>query len=160
MSLLFASYRKILPSLWYFCSYTMYSNLSEKLEGHQTNQRAELVVCYNSQYQDCRMLNTLCCVWYCTQSACRALESAIGQGLKSVEVKTDSMYTIRGMCTVFFHPHHISEYFSLYEAMTEWVGKWKRNGWQTVNCEEVKNKEDIQRLDNLCQQIDVKWVRE
>lgn len=43
--------------------------------------------------------------------------------------------------------------------MTEWVGKWKKNGWQTVNNEAVKNKEDIQRLHSLCQNIDVKWVR-
>ena len=43
--------------------------------------------------------------------------------------------------------------------MTEWIGKWKSNGWRTVNNEDVKNKEDIQRLDSLCQNIDVKWVR-
>lgn len=44
-------------------------------------------------------------------------------------------------------------------AMTEWTRKWKSNGWRTVNNEDVKNKEDIQRLDSLCQNIDVKWVR-
>jgi len=42
--------------------------------------------------------------------------------------------------------------------MTEWVGKWKRNGWQTVQNEDVKNKEDLMQLDSLCHQIDVKWV--
>ena len=30
------------------------------------------------------------------QSACRALESAIAQGYKTVEVRTDSSYTIMG----------------------------------------------------------------
>ena len=43
-------------------------------------------------------------------------------------------------------------------AVTEWIGKWKANGWRTVSNEDVKNKEDIQRLDSLCQNINVKWV--
>jgi ribonuclease HI len=43
-------------------------------------------------------------------------------------------------------------------AMTEWLGKWKRNGWTTSQSEPVKNKEDMVRLDNACQKIDVKWV--
>lgn len=47
----------------------------------------------------------------------------------------------------------------IFAAMTEWIGKWKSNGWRTVGNEDVKNKEDIQRLDRLCQNINVKWVR-
>lgn len=43
-------------------------------------------------------------------------------------------------------------------AITEWVVKWKRNGWQTAQAEPVKNKEDIMRLDSACQRINVKWV--
>ena len=42
--------------------------------------------------------------------------------------------------------------------MTEWLDKWKRNGWQTSQAGPVKNKEDIVQLDNACQKIDVKWV--
>ena len=49
-------------------------NLSERLEGNPTNQRAEIV------------------------AACRALEGAVSQGMKSVEVRTDSSYTIKGGC--------------------------------------------------------------
>ena len=55
-------------------------NVCEQLEGKQTNQRAEVV------------------------SACRALESAISQGMTEVEVRTDSSYTIKGMrlrCVVY-----------------------------------------------------------
>lgn len=92
----------------------MLSNVSERLQGHPTNQRAEVV------------------------SASRALETALEQGLSAVEVKTDSTYTIK--------------------AMTEWVPHWKRNGWQTVQGSEVKNKEDFVRLDQLCKQINVKWT--
>ena len=43
-------------------------------------------------------------------------------------------------------------------AVTEWVGKWKRNGWKTSQAEPVKNREDIERLDSACQKIHVKWV--
>ena len=35
---------------------------------------------------------------------------------------------------------------------------WKRNGFRTANGTDVKNKEDIVKLYNLCQMIDVKWV--
>jgi len=44
--------------------------------------------------------------------------------------------------------------------MTEWIGRWRQNGWQTTKKEDVKNKEDLMRLDNLCKQINVKWVGE
>ncbi|CAI8020776.1 Ribonuclease H1, partial [Geodia barretti] len=89
-------------------------NVSEKLSGPQTNQRAELNAAY------------------------RAVQSAVDLGHSAVEVKTDSSYTIK--------------------AMTEWLGKWKRNGWMTSQSAPVKNKEDIVRLDNACQKIDVKWT--
>lgn len=48
----------------------------------------------------------------------------------------------------------------LHAAMTEWVDKWKRNGWQTAQAEPVKNKEDITKLYSACQKINVKWVSE
>lgn len=89
------------------------NNISEKLKGQQSNQRAEIV------------------------SACRALESAIGQGYKKLEVRTDSSYTIM--------------------AITEWMNTWKKNGWLTYSGESVKNKDDFIRLEKLCQQIDVQW---
>ena len=42
--------------------------------------------------------------------------------------------------------------------MTEWVSRWKTNDWKTTTGGPVKNKEDIERLDGLCQQVNVKWV--
>ena len=44
--------------------------------------------------------------------------------------------------------------------MTEWIGRWRHNGWQTAKHEDVKNKEDLMRLDSLCKQINVRWVGE
>ena len=43
-------------------------------------------------------------------------------------------------------------------AATEWIKNWKSNGWKSTRGEDVKNKEDILRLDNLCSKINVKWV--
>ena len=89
-------------------------DISERLSGKQTNQRAELV------------------------AACRSLESALDHKLKAIEVRTDSCYTIN--------------------AVSNWISKWKRNGWKTAIGEDVKNKEDIIRLDRLNSQLDVKWI--
>jgi ribonuclease HI len=89
-------------------------NVSEKLCGPQTNQRAEVV------------------------AACRALETAIEQNHKEVELRTDSSYTIK--------------------AMTEWIGNWSKNGWKTYGGGDVKNKEDFIRLNNLCERVKVNWV--
>ena len=36
--------------------------------------------------------------------------------------------------------------------------KWQKNGWKTVNHKAVKNKKDLVRLNDLCQQVDVQWV--
>lgn len=44
-------------------------------------------------------------------------------------------------------------------AVTQWMPKWKRNGWKTVNGEDVKNRADLEKLSNACSMVDVKWVR-
>ena len=71
----------------------MCSNVSEKLEGHPTNQRAELVV---SSFSFSTCILDFSCGPMGIQSACRALETAIQQGHNEVELRTDSSYTIKG----------------------------------------------------------------
>ena len=46
-------------------------------------------------------------------------------------------------------------------GITEWVIKWKENGWKNSNKEPVKNKDLWEKLDNLCEQntINWKWVK-
>ena len=46
-------------------------------------------------------------------------------------------------------------------GITEWVLKWKENGWKNSNKEPVKNKDLWEKLDNLCKQnaINWKWVK-
>lgn len=89
-------------------------NISDRLEGEQTNQRAEIM------------------------AAVKALETAKDLGHKTLEIKTDSKYTINGA--------------------TDWCVRWKKNGWKTINGTEVKNKNEFQKLAKLCEEIDVKWT--
>ena len=46
-------------------------------------------------------------------------------------------------------------------GITEWVLKWKENGWKNSNKEPVKNKDLWEKLVNLCEQntINWKWVK-
>ncbi len=74
----------------------VYSNVSEKLEGRPTNQRAELVV---SQILWGHSYN----VHVLVQAACRGIEAAIQQGHASLEIRTDSKYTINGTMASSLH---------------------------------------------------------
>ena len=46
-------------------------------------------------------------------------------------------------------------------GITEWVLKWKENGWKNSNKEPVKNKDLWEKLDNLCEQniMNWKWIK-
>ena len=46
-------------------------------------------------------------------------------------------------------------------GITEWIIKWKDNGWKNANKKTVKNKDLWIKLDNLCQKnkINWKWVK-
>jgi ribonuclease HI len=43
------------------------------------------------------------------------------------------------------------------QGITEWIGMWKRKGWQTIEKRPVKNKDLWQALDSLCQFHKVHW---
>ncbi len=49
----------------------------------------------------------------------------------------------------------------LRHGITEWITKWKRNGWKTANRKPVKNDDLWQRLDELQagQDVDWHWVK-
>ncbi|XP_071999614.1 ribonuclease H1-like isoform X2 [Engystomops pustulosus] len=89
-------------------------NVSERIYGRQTNQRAEI------------------------EAASRAVEQAAENNISRLNVCTDSEFTIKGM--------------------TEWIPRWKENGWITLYGEEVVNKEEFARLDQLCKEVDVTWT--
>ena len=48
-----------------------------------------------------------------------------------------------------------SKYLKL--GITEWIFKWKNNGWKTSNKKKVKNLELWKELDNLVDKYQIKW---
>ena len=44
------------------------------------------------------------------------------------------------------------------KGISEWIGKWKINGWKTSNKKEVKNKDLWVQLDILNAQLKINWV--
>ena len=44
------------------------------------------------------------------------------------------------------------------QGITEWITKWKINGWKTSKKEEVKNKDLWIELDNLTSKNSIEWV--
>ena len=58
-----------------------------------------------------------------------------------VRVVTDSQYVKRGI--------------------TQWINRWRRNGWRTAGKEPVKNRDLWERLDALMgrHQVEWKWVK-
>ena len=65
------------------------------------------------------------------------------------EIKTSSKITI------------YTDSIYVKNGITEWVLKWKINGWKNSNKEPVKNKDLWKKLDNLCAQnvVNWKWVK-
>jgi len=69
----------------------------------------------------------------------KALEKAKASGnADGVRVHTDSQYVKNGI--------------------TEWIKKWKRNGWLTSGKEPVKNRELWERLDALASALEPTWT--
>tara|TARA_Y100000996_G_C22084834_1_gene463239 strand:- start:26 stop:451 length:426 start_codon:yes stop_codon:yes gene_type:complete len=42
-------------------------------------------------------------------------------------------------------------------GITEWIIKWKKNGWKNASKKEIKNKKLWEELDILTNNFDVKW---
>ena len=42
-------------------------------------------------------------------------------------------------------------------GITEWIIKWKDNGWKNANKKPVKNKDLWMKLDKLCKDNKIKW---
>ena len=74
-------------------------------------------------------------------AAIRVLEAVLaepGWAGKTVRVFIDSQYVKNGI--------------------TDWIAKWKRNGWRTAAKKPVLNKDLWERLDALASSLPVQWV--
>ncbi|MDR2450808.1 MAG: ribonuclease HI [Candidatus Accumulibacter sp.] len=56
----------------------------------------------------------------------------------SAQIHTDSQYVQKGI--------------------SQWIHRWKKNGWRTADRKPVRNADLWQRLDALCGRHDVAWV--
>ena len=74
------------------------------------------------------------------QAATMSISQAMGAGITRLQVNTDSQFLIN--------------------CATDWMQKWKQNGWKTSTGQEVKNYEDLVELDKLLEQgtINIKWT--
>nr|XP_001810667.2 PREDICTED: ribonuclease H1 [Tribolium castaneum] len=89
-------------------------NVSKPVKGKATNNAAEIQAC-------------IC-----------AVQIARDNGIKKLQIITDSQFTIN--------------------AMTKWIKSWKKNNWKLSSSKNpVKNKTDFQELDKLCEGLDVQW---
>jgi ribonuclease HI len=70
---------------------------------------------------------------------------------------TEALGALKHPCSAELHTD--SQY--LRKGITEWIKKWKANGWRTAGRDPVKNADLWQALDEACKrhQIDWRWVK-
>jgi ribonuclease HI len=66
----------------------------------------------------------------------------------------EALRALKRPCAVRLHTD--SQY--LKQGITEWIGKWKRNGWRTADRKPVKNVDLWQALEAEIESHDVKWI--
>ncbi|KAG5875048.1 hypothetical protein JTB14_026180 [Gonioctena quinquepunctata] len=72
------------------------------------------------------------------QACIQALSLLKDQGITKVKIFTDSQFTI--------------------DCMTKWIKRWRKNNWKTSSGGPVKNKEDLQKLDETIKSFSgVQW---
>jgi len=73
------------------------------------------------------------------QAASVAIQQAVDNGVNKLVINTDSQFLIK--------------------CVTEWMSNWKKNGWMTKSKQPVKNREDLEELDEAMNsgKIQVKW---
>ncbi|XP_046403882.1 ribonuclease H1-like isoform X2 [Ischnura elegans] len=72
------------------------------------------------------------------EAATAAIEAAHAAGVKKLKVYTDSNFLI--------------------SCITQWIKKWKRNGWKTGDGQPVKNKEELLLLNEARNLLDVQFI--
>ena len=73
------------------------------------------------------------------EAAIAAVYAARAAGISKLCINTDSQFMI--------------------DCMTKWIKSWKRNGWKTAKKEDVKNKEELAKLDRVLSEssVAVQW---
>jgi ribonuclease HI len=66
---------------------------------------------------------------------------------------TEALSALKRPCAAELHTD--SQY--LRKGITEWIGKWKRNGWKTADKKPVKNADLWMALDDAAQRHRIEW---
>ena len=53
--------------------------------------------------------------------------------------------------------HIISDSKYVFDCLFNWMPKWKQNGWRTSKRQPVKNRPELERLENILSGLDIKW---
>lgn len=72
------------------------------------------------------------------QAARVAIELAVEAEIDKLKIHTDSDFLI--------------------SCATNYMNTWRNNGYRTTSKQRVKNKAELEKLDRVMKQIDVKWV--
>ncbi|MDR9389992.1 MAG: ribonuclease HI [Wenzhouxiangella sp.] len=54
--------------------------------------------------------------------------------------------------------HLVTDSKYVKDGITQWLAKWRANGWRTANKKPVKNKDLWQQLDALVARHDIEWA--
>ena len=68
-----------------------------------------------------------------------------------------ALEALKRPCQVLLHTDSVY----LKDGITEWIKRWKTNGWRTANKKPVKNIDLWQQLDDLLatQRVEWRWVK-
>lgn len=72
------------------------------------------------------------------QAVTIAILTAKKAGISKLKINTDSKFLI--------------------SCITQWMPKWKRNGWKTANNQSVINKTELIEMENALSSMQVVWV--
>ncbi len=80
-------------------------------------------------------------------------EAATTNNRMELMAAISALEALKSPCVVELHTD--SEY--LRKGITEWINKWKRNGWKTADKKPVKNVDLWQRLEEALKHHQVRW---
>lgn len=87
------------------------------------------------------------------QKSLKGSESATTNNRMELMAAIQALDTLKRQCRVELHTD--SNY--LRQGITEWLPRWKANGWKTASKKPVKNADLWQRLDQAAARHEVDW---
>jgi ribonuclease HI len=81
-------------------------------------------------------------------------ETATTNNRMEMTAAIEALKALRRPCTIRLHTD--SQY--LKNGITDWIKKWKRNGWRTADRKPVKNVDLWQALEAELESHDVHWI--